>query len=158
MPPPYALAASPSATAALGARLLPGGNGTSFRVWAPYASAANVMLSTAGGGAPTSIALAPDAGNRAYWSADINGAQAADLYQFSIQNRGGDRYDPGGLPLLRTDPCAREVTSSDPKLPAVINDPSSFGFVSPFNTPFKISSYTRRMSAHLRVGTTEFLL
>jgi 1,4-alpha-glucan branching enzyme len=135
MPPPYALAAAPSATAALGVTLLPAGAGASFRLWAPYASAVNVMLSMPGGGAASSFALARDMANPAYWSCDIHGAAATDLYQFSVQNRGGDRYDPGGLPLLRTDPCARAVTSSDPKLPAIIIHPAGFNFAAPFNTP-----------------------
>jgi 1,4-alpha-glucan branching enzyme len=36
---------------------------------------------------------------------------------------------------LRADPCGRQVTSSDPKLPALVVDPSVFSFQAPFNTP-----------------------
>jgi 1,4-alpha-glucan branching enzyme len=70
-----------------------------------------------------------------YWSADIAGAAAGHLYQYAVQNRGGDQFDPGGLPLLRADPCARQVASSDPKLPCVISDPDSYTFNAPFQTP-----------------------
>jgi 1,4-alpha-glucan branching enzyme len=79
--------------------------------------------------------LRPDTANPAYWSADISGVTAGHLYQFAIQNRGGDRFDPGGLPLLRADPCARQVTSSDPKLPATVVNPGTYQFRYPFNTP-----------------------
>lgn len=36
---------------------------------------------------------------------------------------------------MRADPCGRQVTSSDPKLPALVVDPSVFSFQAPFNTP-----------------------
>jgi len=85
--------------------------------------------------AQVSFALQPDAANPAYWSADVSGVSAGHLYQFAVQNRGGDQFDPGGLPLLRADPCARQVTSSDPKVPAVVVDPSTYTFQSPFVTP-----------------------
>ena len=131
----YVLSASPSATASLGATLFPGKSGSSFRVWAPFASAVNVFLQPDSGTPAVSFPLARDAANRAYWSADIAGVSAGHLYQFSIQNRGGDKYDPGGLPLLRADPCTRQVASSDPKLPALITDLGRFTFNAPFQTP-----------------------
>jgi 1,4-alpha-glucan branching enzyme len=87
------------------------------------------------GAAPVSLELASDGDNSVYWSADITGVAPGHLYQFAIQNRGGDQYDAGGLPLLRADPCARQVSSSDPKLPTIVVDPSSYTFSAPFQTP-----------------------
>jgi 1,4-alpha-glucan branching enzyme len=131
----YSIAAVPSKTKTLGATLLPDKSGSSFRVWAPNASAVQVMLQPNSPTPAVSLALAQDAGNPAYWSVDIADAVAGHLYQFAIQNRGGDKYDPGGLPLLRADPCARQVTSSDPKLPSLISDPAIYKFTAPFQTP-----------------------
>lgn len=67
--------------------------------------------------------------------ADVAGALTGHLYQFAIQNRGGDQFDPGGLPLLSADPCARQAASSDPKLPCVISDSDLYTFSAPFQTP-----------------------
>jgi 1,4-alpha-glucan branching enzyme len=131
----YALVSAPSNSTALGANLPDDKASASFRVWAPYASGVTVMLQPDTATAQVSFPLQPDAANPAYWSADISGVAAGNLYQFSVQNRGGDAFDPGGLPLLRTDPCARQATSSDPKIPAVIVDPSTYTFQAPFVTP-----------------------
>jgi 1,4-alpha-glucan branching enzyme len=131
----YSVAAAPSKTKTLGAALFPDKSGTSFRVWAPNASSVNVLLQPDSATPAASFALAKDVGNPAYWSVDIADAVAGHLYQFAIQNRGGDKYDPGGLPLLRADPCARQVTSSDPKLPSLISDAAIYKFTAPFQTP-----------------------
>lgn len=131
----YKVAAAPSATRTLGPALFADKSGASFRVWAPFASAVEVLLQPDEATPQTALPLSPDGANAAYWSADIDGAVAGHLYQFSVQNRGGDLFDPGGLPLLRTDPCAREVTASDPRLPARIADPAAFKFQAPFQTP-----------------------
>jgi 1,4-alpha-glucan branching enzyme len=131
----YSVAAAPSKTKTLGAALFPDKSGSSFRVWAPNASSVKVLLQADSSTPAASFALAKDAGNPAYWSADIADAVAGHLYQFAIQNSGGDQYDPGGLPLLRADPCARQVTSSDPKLPSLISDAAIYKFTAPFQTP-----------------------
>jgi 1,4-alpha-glucan branching enzyme len=131
----YTLSSAPSATSALGANLSADQTSASFRVWAPYASAVTVLLQPSSSSPQSSFGLQPDAANPAYWSADIAGVAAGHLYQYSVQNRGGDQFDPGGLPLLRTDPQARQVTSSDPKLPALVVNPSTYQFQAEFNTP-----------------------
>ena len=131
----YALLSAPSATTPLGATLFANKTSASFRVWAPNASAVLVLVQPNSASPQSSFALKPDAANPAYWSADISGVAAGHLYQFSVQNKGGDPFDPGGLPLLRADPCARQVTSSDPKLPVVVVDPSVYQFQAPFSTP-----------------------
>jgi 1,4-alpha-glucan branching enzyme len=93
------------------------------------------MLQPDGASPQSTFALQPDAANKAYWSADVSGVAAEHLYQFSVQNKGGDPFDPGGLPLLRADPCARQATSSDPKLPVMVVNPSTYTFKALFTTP-----------------------
>ena len=131
----YSILSAPSSSQALGVNLLPNAAGASFRLWAPYASGVRLFLQPNTGTVPVSFDLARDRDNAAYWPADIAGVVSGHLYQFVVQNRGGDRYDPGGLPLLRADPCARGVTSSDPKLPSIVVDPSSYRFSAQFQTP-----------------------
>src|SRR5579864_2440413 len=131
----YRLVNSPSKAAALGTKLFPDKSGSSFRVWAPFASTVTLLIQPDPATAQVELALARDLAAPAYWSADIAGAVAGHLYQYKIQNRGGDPFDPGGLPLLRADPCARQVTSSDTKLPALVINPSSYRFQAPFTTP-----------------------
>jgi len=126
----YTLVAAPSsATAALGPTLLPGKTSMSFRVWAPNASAVQVVLGPAGAAPTTAFSLALDpAPAVGYWSGVISGVTVGDQYYFGIGT-----YNPGGPPFFKTDPCAREVTSSDPSLPAIVAD-IAYPF-SPFITP-----------------------
>ena len=129
----YTIRSPISAAPALGANLYAGG--ASFRVWAPYASSVVVSLAPAAGAAFQALALGADPAHPGYWSADIDGVAAGHLYQLQITNRGGDPFDPGGLPFLRIDPCARQVTSSDRTQPGFVVDPSAFGWQAPFRTP-----------------------
>jgi len=132
----YTLKAAPSANQALGANLFADRTGASFVVWAPNASAVTLRL-TADRTQPFTfdeLALQPDPTQPGYWSADVTGVAGGHLYQYAITNRGGDMYDPNGPPLLRVDPCARQVLSSDRRLPALIIDPD-FTFTTPFRTP-----------------------
>jgi len=131
----YTLVASPSATRTPGPTLFPDQSGCSFRVWAPNASAVSVYLQPDDATAGVSFALAQDAGNPAYWSADIAGVAVGHRYYFSIQNRGGDQFNPGGAPLVRTDPCARQVIAPDPGDPGIVVDPAAYRFSVPFQTP-----------------------
>ncbi|HLZ80531.1 MAG TPA: alpha-amylase family glycosyl hydrolase, partial [Ktedonobacteraceae bacterium] len=119
----------------LGVHLLPDGAGANFRLWAPNASAVNVLLSTNVDDPFTSHPLERDQISPGYWSGNIRGVVAGNAYQFEITNRGGSKCNPGGPPFLRTDPCARHVTSSDPASPALIVDPAAFQFNAPFQTP-----------------------
>jgi 1,4-alpha-glucan branching enzyme len=130
----YTIISAPSPGATLGSTLFPDKSGSTFRVWAPHASFVEVRLQPNTTTPVMSFALAREI-NGEYWSADIGGAEAEHLYQFALTNRGGDKFDPGGLPFLRADPCARQVTSSDPMLPALLTDPASFRFTAPFQTP-----------------------
>jgi 1,4-alpha-glucan branching enzyme len=131
----YGAKAAVSATTTLGVNLFPDKSGASFRVWAPNAKAVSVRLAPTNAAPFQTFSLSQDTANQAYWSVDFSGVTVGHLYQFEITNRGGDRFDPGGLPTLHVDPCARQVTSSDPTLPAIVVDPSSFAFTSPFRTP-----------------------
>ena len=132
----YAITAAPSTkTTAVGATLFPDQTGASFRVWAPYANSVAVRLAPTDGEPVQVFPLAHDGDDAAYWSADVSDVAAGHCYQFAITNRGGDAYDPGGLPLLRADPCARQVLTSDPKQPCVVADPGAYAFAAPFRTP-----------------------
>ena len=91
----YTIAAAPSATRTLGPALFTDKSGTSFRVWAPFASAVEVLLQPDSATPATVLSLSQDGLDAAYWSADIDGAVVGHLYQFSIKNRGGDQFDPG---------------------------------------------------------------
>jgi len=132
----YTVTAAPSGSRTLGANLFDDRSGASFVVWAPHAGAVTLRLT------PTNVqpfpfetfALSPDPAQPGYWSVDVSGVAAGHLYQYEITNRGGDTYDPGGLPLLRVDPCARQVISSDRRMPAAVADPT-FTFTTPFRTP-----------------------
>ncbi|HEV2457788.1 MAG TPA: alpha-amylase family glycosyl hydrolase, partial [Ktedonobacterales bacterium] len=129
----YSLIAAPSArSTALGANLFAGG--VSFRIRAPYASAVSVRLAPYAADTFIAVSLGRDA-NPSYWSADVADVAADHLDQFEITNRGGDATDPGGLPFLRVDPCAREAISSDSTQPALVVDPSDFVFTAEFRTP-----------------------
>ena len=131
----YSVLSAPSATSDLGAKLSADHSFISFRVWAPNASAVLVLLQPDSLSAQTALALKPDAANRSYWSADITRVAVGHLYQFSIQNKGGDTFNPGGLPLLRADPCARQVLSSDPKAATPVTNPAAYRFKATFDTP-----------------------
>jgi 1,4-alpha-glucan branching enzyme len=131
----YTILSAPASNALSGVSLFFDGSGASFRVWAPNALSVSVSLKAVEGVPFVTLPLAPDTLNPAYWSASISNVAAGHYYQFELVNRRGDTYDPGGLPFLRTDPYARLVTSSDPTLPALVVDPSSFVFTAPFQTP-----------------------
>ncbi|HWF11464.1 MAG TPA: hypothetical protein VG297_23510, partial [Bryobacteraceae bacterium] len=131
----YSIAAGVDSLPALGANLFPDKSGASFRVWAPNASAVNVRLSPNAAQALQPFPLSADPTNPGYWSAGITGVAAGHLYQFEITNRGGDKYDPGGVPFLRIDPAARQVQSSDRRVPGFVLDPTTFTWKSSFPTP-----------------------
>src|SRR6266849_3602734 len=131
----YSIQSPTSTTTALGANLLPDKSGASFRVWAPNASAVNVRLAPADGVPFQAFSLSRDVADPAYWSVDISGVAAGHFYEFEITNKGGDTYNPGGPPLNRVDPCARQATSSEETKPAIVVDPNAYAFRAPFRTP-----------------------
>ena len=131
----YAIKAPVSSVEALGATLLPDATGAAFRVWAPHAGRVDVLLASDDVVPVQTLPLGQDSAHPGYWSAEVSGVAAGHRYQFAITNHGGDRYDPGGDPLLRVDPCARQVLASAPDQPAVVVDPHTFVFQAPFRTP-----------------------
>jgi 1,4-alpha-glucan branching enzyme len=131
----YSIQSPVSSTTVLGANVLPDKSGAGFRVWAPNASAVNVRLAPIDGSPFQAFPLSRDVGNPAYWSVDINGVAAGHFYELEITNQGGNTYNPGGPPLMRVDPCARQVTSSQEARPAIVVDPNAFAFRAPFRTP-----------------------
>jgi 1,4-alpha-glucan branching enzyme len=116
----------------MGANLLAGGTGASFRVWAPNASSVRVLLRASDADDYQALALAPDATNAQYFSADIGGAVLETQYRFSITNSGIGAFNPGGV-FERVDPYVRDVESSDAAAPGFITAPA-FAFT-PFATP-----------------------
>ncbi|MDJ0693233.1 alpha-amylase family glycosyl hydrolase [Mastigocoleus sp. MO_188.B34] len=82
---------------------IPFDGGTTFRVWAPFASSVSVTA-TFNGWSDTANPLASE--NNGYWSADITGAKIGEQYKYVIVNR-----DTGNI-YKKNDPYAREVTNS----------------------------------------------
>lgn len=80
-----------------------GDGGTTFRVWAPFASEVAVA-GTFNNWSETEHPLCSE-GN-GYWSADVDAAKIGDAYQFVITNR-----DNGNV-YWKNDPYAREMTHS----------------------------------------------
>ena len=127
-------AAVPSSREGMGAVLYPGG--VAFRVWAPNAAGVSVAGSFNGWRA---VPLAREEGGR--WSADVAGVKAGDEYRFVLRT-------PGGETLWRTDPYARDVTSSVGN--AVVVDPAfDWGDPSGYRTP----PWSELVVYELHVGT-----
>jgi 1,4-alpha-glucan branching enzyme len=103
----------------MGAR--PDEQGTSFRVWAPHASAAWVH-GTFNDWAEPGLSLARDpvdptaSGWPGTWSVDVPGVRSGSEYRYRLQTSTGV--------LSRIDPYARQVTSSIGN--AVVYDPAAF--------------------------------
>jgi 1,4-alpha-glucan branching enzyme len=91
-------AAAPSTRPGMGA--IPYKGGTTFRVWAPNASAVYVT-GNFNGWSTTANPLSPE-GN-GLWSADVSGASVNQQYKYVINNNGV---------YWRTDPRARDVVDS----------------------------------------------
>jgi 1,4-alpha-glucan branching enzyme len=82
---------------------VPYDEGTTFRVWAPNASAVSVT-STFTSWQTNSVPLVSE--NNGYWSVDVRGAVVGDQYKFIITNRDTNQV------LWKNDPYARELTNS----------------------------------------------
>jgi 1,4-alpha-glucan branching enzyme len=81
---------------------IPSEDGTSFRVWAPFADKVTVMGDFNDWDDNATPLAAED---RGFWSADVPGVGVGDEYLYVIQN--------GEETLKRLDPYARHVTDSD---------------------------------------------
>jgi len=90
--------------------------GTSFRVWAPHASAVSVV-GTFNDWDPARNPLGRDDDGRAEtWSADVPGVRAGAEYRFVLQTPAGERN--------RIDPRARRLTNSVGN--GIVYDPAAF--------------------------------
>ena len=116
---------------------LPLGSATSFRVWAPNASAVSVV-GDFNGWDPKAHPL--ERGERGVWGRDVDGVRVGQQYQFHIEN--GDRsWD-------KNDPYAREVDAKTGK--GVIYDDSRFAWKSPDNV---LPNWNELVIYELHVGT-----
>jgi 1,4-alpha-glucan branching enzyme len=112
-------------------------NGTSFRVWAPNASAVNV----AGQFNSWSTTAAPllSEGN-GYWSLDLRNARAGQQYKYVIRN--------GTNTFWKSDPWARQLVNSVGN--CIIYNPNGYTWTSPtFNTP----AFSDTIIYEMHVGT-----
>ncbi len=80
---------------------IPHENGVSFRLWAPFAEAVNVV-GTFNDWDETAVSLEPEGDG--YWAVDVPEAKPGDEYKYVITK--------GSEKLHRLDPYARQVTSS----------------------------------------------
>jgi 1,4-alpha-glucan branching enzyme len=119
-----AVARGAAAEAPMGATFDPGGNATTFRVWAPFAQSVAVEVNNA---AP--VALSQEAGHvddDATFSGTVAGAKPGDQYRYVIKCNGqtGKFDDPRARQLSGTDPATSHSIVTAP-LPAP----------APFTTP-----------------------
>ena len=91
----------------MGANLLPGGRGTGFKVWAPYATSVKVELRKASttGGSEVAVELVKGDGN--IWYGVDEAAGAGDDYRYLVEAGWNDCFDQEGAILKRRDPYAR---------------------------------------------------
>lgn len=148
----------------MGSLLYPDGT-VRFRVWAPFASGAQVVLWDAAE-ASTTFALANEPGTP-NWSADGIKATPNTRYQYVITTTPGQNNDSSG-PHWRTDARALQVEGSDSWDRGYIVDPTLFtNNRVPFTTPpfedfiiyqLHVGSFTGRNDGlHLPIPTSNFV-
>ena len=119
---------------------VPHPDGTSFRVWAPHASAVFVT-GTFDGWAGDRTALGRDGdGTSGTWSADIAGVEPGAEYRYTIRTPDGD--------LSRIDPYARQVTNSIGN--AIVYDADAFDWG---GDTFQMPSWDDLVIYEMHVGT-----
>lgn len=139
-------------------------NTARFRVWAPFASGAQVILDHPVPGTTYALANEPGTPN---WSADGIPASVNTRYQYLITTAPGQDNDTS-QPHLRTDARALQVESSDPASQGYIVDPTLFTANRvPFTTPpfedfliyqLHVGSFTGRNDGlNLSVPTSTFV-
>jgi 1,4-alpha-glucan branching enzyme len=95
---------------------VPHATGTTFRVWAPHATAVAVVGSFNGWDAARHPLARDDGGAAETWSADVAEAGSGDEYRFVLQTPAGERN--------RIDPRARRLTNSVGN--GIVYDPAAF--------------------------------
>ena len=133
------MVSAPSSHPGMGA--IPYDAGTTFRVWAPDATAVAVtgdFDGWTGGGVP--LAAEPGGG---LWSADVPAAAAGQAYQYLITSGAG--------PLTRVDPYARQVVNTDGlAAQAVVYDETAFAWG---NAGYTSPGWTDLVIYELHVGS-----
>jgi 1,4-alpha-glucan branching enzyme len=95
---------------------IPHRTGTTFRVWAPHATAVSVVGSFNGWDAARDPLARDNGGAAETWSADVPDAGSGDEYRFVLQTPAGERN--------RIDPRARRLTNSVGN--GIVYDPAAF--------------------------------
>ena len=116
---------------------LPHANGTTFRVWAPNATAVSVMGSFNDWSRDSCPLRAEDGGN---WAIDVPSARPGHEYKLVLQTPSGE--------LCRNDPYARVVTSSAGN--SVVFDAYDFDWM---GDSFQMPSWNDLVIYELHVGT-----
>ena len=95
---------------------IPHAGGTTFRVWAPHATAVAVVGTFNDWDATRHLLARDDGGAAETWSGEVPEAAAGDEYRFVLSTQAGE--------LNRIDPRARRLTNSVGN--AVVYDPDAF--------------------------------
>ncbi|MGI4759600.1 MAG: alpha-amylase family glycosyl hydrolase [Janthinobacterium lividum] len=116
---------------------LPHATGTTFRVWAPAASAVSVVGTFNDWDKTASPLQAEGDGN---WAADLPGVKAGDGYKFALTTPAGE--------LTRNDPYARAVTNSAGH--SLVFDPYDFDWE---GDNFQMPAWNDLIIYELHIGT-----
>jgi 1,4-alpha-glucan branching enzyme len=114
--------------------------GTTFRVWAPHATAVAVVGSFNGWDAARHPLARDDGGAAETWSADVAEAGSGDEYRFVLQTPAGERN--------RIDPRARRLTNSVGN--GIVYDPAAFDWG---DVEFRQPPWNDLVIYELHVGT-----
>jgi 1,4-alpha-glucan branching enzyme len=95
---------------------VPHAGGTTFRVWAPHATAVAVVGTFNGWDAAAHPLARDDRGHAETWSVEVVDAHPGDEYRFVLQTPAGERN--------RIDPRARRLTNSVGN--GIVYDPAAF--------------------------------
>jgi len=116
---------------------LPHEGGTTFRVWAPAATAVSVVGTFNDWDKDANPLQAEESGN---WAADLPHAKAGDGYKFVLQTPSGE--------LTRNDPYARAMTNSAGH--SLVFDPSDFDWE---GDSFQMPAWNDLVIYELHIGT-----
>lgn len=133
----------------MGARVLPGGRGVSFKVWAPHASAVNVELRKASAETDT-IALQKGDGNTFY--GETPNAEAGDDFRYAVESAWNDCVDVEGKVLFRRDPYARFCPEFEGAF-CRIDDCDRFEWASPSHQPLLHEGLASKSIYEMHIGT-----
>jgi 1,4-alpha-glucan branching enzyme len=119
---------------------IPYRDGTTFRVWAPHATAVFVTGSFDVWAGDATELRRDDNGDSGTWSADVPDAKPGAEYRYTIRTPDGD--------LSRMDPYARAVTNSIGN--SIVYDPSSFDWG---DDEFQMPTWDDLVIYEMHIGT-----